>query len=452
MYQPSHRKHRPKTFSAILGQDDLVITLKNALKLNRIAHAYLFCGSRGTGKTTVARLFAKALNCLKRGADQEPCNTCFSCTQMNEGRSLDIIEIDGASNRGIDDIRGVNETIGYATISSKYKIYIIDEVHMLTKEAFNALLKTLEEPPENVKFFFATTEPHKVLPTIISRCQRFDLNRIPSDQICKKLKMIAGELGLSIQEDVYELIAMQAEGGLRDAESLLDQLMCYSEGYITYENVIKILGLSPKSTFFKLDQAIYNQQFSFAFDLAKEIFSTGKDLACFIESLMEHFRLHLLYKLNIPISSYLSEEDKRSYLATSPFYTQEQCFYNLDFLMQWNKDLSKTPFKRISLEMILLHLIRNKNRVTLPILVRRLEQLESNSELSKQSIPSSDEEVSLKKEPIAIEEIIKPQPAPAIPYSEKTEDIAIEPYSPTSRHDVLLRFASVELEGTLVKE
>ena len=194
MYEPFHRKYRPKTFSAILGQDNIVITLKNALKFNRVAHAYLFCGSRGTGKTTLARLFAKALNCLELSPDQEPCNTCISCVQMNEGRALDVIEIDGASNRGIDDIRQINETVSYVTSSSKYKIYIIDEVHMLTKEAFNALLKTLEEPPENVKFFFATTEPHKILPTIISRCQRFDLNRIPSDQICKKLKTIASEL------------------------------------------------------------------------------------------------------------------------------------------------------------------------------------------------------------------------------------------------------------------
>lgn len=483
MYQPLHRKYRPKTFSTILGQDNIVTTLKNALKFNRIAHAYLFCGSRGTGKTTLARLFAKTLNCLNLSPDQEPCNTCSSCTQINEGRSLDVIEIDGASNRGIDDIRSVNETIGYATTSGKYKIYIIDEVHMLTKEAFNALLKTLEEPPENVKFFFATTEPHKILPTIISRCQKFDLNRIPSEKICTKLKNIGTELNLSVEESVYELIATLSEGGLRDAESLFDQLICYSDGTITYDNVIKILGLSPKSFFFKLDEAIHSQQFSFAFDLAKEIFSTGKDLICFVENLMEHFRIHLLLQLKISISSYLTEEDKKSYLATSPLYTQEQCFYILDFLMQWNKDLSKTPFKRISLEMILLQLIRSKSRLSLPSLVRRLEELQNHPASSPESLPPQNTilqkeiqasspndsktdtlESNKTENPAYIEqatkdlpqlENINPLPLPPqqeIPPASKIEIIADKSSPPSSRHTVLLRFASVELEGTLLKE
>ena len=503
MYQPFHRKYRPKIFSAILGQDTTVTTLKNALKFNRSAHAYLFCGSRGTGKTTLARLFAKALNCLQLTSEQEPCNTCASCLEMNESRSLDVIEIDGASNRGIEDIRGVNETIGYATSSSKYKIYIIDEVHMLTKEAFNALLKTLEEPPENVKFFFATTEPHKILPTIISRCQRFDLNRIPSEQICHKLKNIAQDLNLSIQEEVYELIAALAEGGLRDAESLLDQLVCYSDGPITYEAVTKILGVTPRSTLFKLDQAIDTQQLSFAFDLAKEIFSTGKDLLCFFDSLIEHFRTHLLYKLKIPISSYLSEEDRTTYLETSSFYTQEQCFYNLDFLMQWHKELSKLPFKRISLEMILLQLIRSKNRVSLPTLVRRLEELsqtlpppprdssEINSTDSKQRNDSGSDNVSLAEVRIPPsqeqssnvqviserslnfatplpenppqQKLEKPLSSPLAGVSRETpEPLPQEKESPprvapetpalSSRHEVLLRFASIELEGTLSKD
>ncbi len=461
MYEPFHRKYRPKTFSAILGQDNIVITLKNALKFNRVAHAYLFCGSRGTGKTTLARLFAKALNCLELSPDQEPCNTCISCVQMNEGRALDVIEIDGASNRGIDDIRQINETVSYVTSSSKYKIYIIDEVHMLTKEAFNALLKTLEEPPENVKFFFATTEPHKILPTIISRCQRFDLNRIPSDQICKKLKTIAGKLNLSIQDEVYELIAAVAEGGLRDAESLLDQLICYSSGPITYENVSQILGLSPRSYFFKLDRAIHEQQLSFAFELAKEIFSTGKDLVCFIDSLMEHFRIHLLYKLNIPICSYLSEEDRSSYLETSSLYTQEQCLANLDFLMQWSKDLSRIPFKRISLEMILLHLIRSKHKISLPTLVRRLEELSSGQiapSLPPQQLFEASPPIKMKEAPLQIPETLPEKVSEAIeppakiaekPREQKSENAVS---SPPGRHEVLLRFASVELEGTLIKE
>ena len=176
-YQVIARKYRPQTFADVIGQTAIVTTLKNALKFHKLAHAYLFCGCRGTGKTTLARVFSKALNCQKLTENFEPCNQCQSCLEISQGRSLDVIEIDGASHRGIDDIRQINDTIGYAPSSGKYKIYIIDEVHMLTKEAFNALLKTLEEPPANVKFFFATTEPHKVLQTIMSRCQRFDLSR-----------------------------------------------------------------------------------------------------------------------------------------------------------------------------------------------------------------------------------------------------------------------------------
>lgn len=379
MYQAVPRKYRPQLFSSMVGQEAIVTTLKNALKFKRVAHAYLFCGSRGTGKTTLARLFAKALNCQAPTPEFEPCNQCPSCTEITSGRSLDVLEIDGASNRGIDDIRQLNETVCYAPSSRKYKIYIIDEVHMLTKEAFNALLKTLEEPPANVKFFLATTEPHKVLPTIISRCQRFDLNRIPIDQIVGKLKAIALDLKVPIEEEALALIAHQAEGGLRDAESLLDQLICYAEGPITYESLAKTLGLSSRTIFFALDQAITTDRHEYAFELAQQIFATGKDLACFLDGLLEHFRTLLLYKLQLPLSSYLNETDKKAYLKSAEFYTQEQCLYILDYLIQWQKELSKTPFKRITLEMILLHLIRSHQRIALPTLVRRLQDLEKSA-------------------------------------------------------------------------
>lgn len=375
MYQPLPRKYRPQTFHAVVGQDSIVTTLKNALKFQRVAHAYLFCGSRGTGKTTLARVFAKALNCQKLGAEFEPCNLCPSCQEITAGRSMDVLEIDGASNRGIDDIRQINETVGYASSSGKYKIYIIDEVHMLTKEAFNALLKTLEEPPSNVKFFFATTEPHKVLPTIISRCQRFDLSRIPTQQIVTKLKEISQDLSVSIADDALELIAHLAEGGLRDAESLLDQLICYTEGPISYEGISQMLGLSPRKTYFQIDQAIASDDYGFAFQLASEVFSTGKDVSCFLDGLMEHFRTILALKLNQPLSSYLNETDRKNYVENGRLYTEELCLYILDYLIQWSKELSKTPFKRVSLEIILLHLIRSKKRISVTTLVRRLHEL-----------------------------------------------------------------------------
>jgi len=529
MYQALPRKYRPQVFSAVVGQEAIVTTLKNALKFERVAHAYLFCGSRGTGKTTLARVFAKALNCQNITADFEPCNDCPSCQEITAGRSLDVLEIDGASNRGIDDIRQINETVGYASSSGKYKIYIIDEVHMLTKEAFNALLKTLEEPPPNVKFFFATTEPHKVLPTIISRCQRFDLNRIPTKQIVQKLKSIAQDLKVEVQGDALELIAHLAEGGLRDAESLLDQLICYAEGPITYDNISKTLGLSPRSAYFLLDQAIHSDDHAFAFKLAEEVFSTGKDLACFLEGLMEHFRTILLLKLRQPLSSYLNENDRKAYTESAELYAEEQSLYILDYLVQWHKELSRTPFKRVSLEMILLHLIRSKKRISITTLVRRLQELEQGkapigdsgqmlsrelmsnfprskvleNELTPRELASSKNrervEIDIKnrqmtcagspittKEPEttkALEEKLlnalkrptaapKPMEPPAPkpkeeivvvkkeekiiptehPSSQSNKIPEVEPAFHSSHYDTILKFAAVELEGTIKKD
>lgn len=498
MYQALPRKYRPQLFSAVVGQEAIVTTLKNALKFERVAHAYLFCGSRGTGKTTLARVFAKALNCQNTTLDFEPCNLCPSCQEITAGRSLDVLEIDGASNRGIDDIRQINETVGYASSSGKYKIYIIDEVHMLTKEAFNALLKTLEEPPPNVKFFFATTEPHKVLPTIISRCQRFDLNRIPAHQIVQKLKSIAQDLKVEAQDDALELIAYLAEGGLRDAESLLDQLICYSEGPITYDNISKTLGLSSRNTYFLLDQAINGDDHSFAFKLAEEIFSTGKDLACFLEGLMEHFRTILILKLRQPLALYLNENDQKAYAESARLYTEEQCLYILDYLIQWHKELSKTPFKRVSLEMILLHLIRSKKRISITTLVRHLHELEKapkelatitekqaasenkNSD-ARPTQPKTDsstenhvtspaqglkttqplEEKLLSalngvgrgetEAPKLKDEKVKAT-TPAEPQNRPPKIAETQPEFHPSRYDTVLKFAAVELEGVIKKD
>ncbi len=437
MYQTSSRKFRPQTFQAILGQDAIVTTLKNALKYGRVAHAYLFCGSRGTGKTTLARLFAKALNCHLPSPEQEPCNTCPSCLEITSGRSLDVLEIDGASNRGIDDIRQINETVGYASTSGKYKIYIIDEVHMLTKEAFNALLKTLEEPPPNVKFFFATTEPHKVLATIISRCQRFDLHRIPPEVIVRKLQTIAKESNVSIQEEALHLIAHLAEGGLRDAESLFDQLLCFAEGAVTYETVSQTLGLSPYSLFFQLDQAIFKGDLPAAFEIAKEVFSSGKDLTFFLEGLIEHFRTLLLLKLGEEPASYLSPENKKNYIHASSLYAEEQCLHLLDYLIEWHKELSRTPFKRITLEMVLMHLIRSKHRISLPSLIKRLIEADPPPKPLEPAIKAEEPAGRQEKVP---EQIARP--APPLPSL---------PIHSSQKHETVMRFAAVELEGIIQK-
>jgi DNA polymerase-3 subunit gamma/tau len=487
-YQIIPRKYRPQTFANVVCQETIVITLKNALRLKKLAQAYLFCGSRGTGKTTLARVFAKSLNCAALSADQEPCNQCPSCLEIASGHSLDVLEIDGASNRGIDDIRQINETIGYAPAHGNYRIYIIDEVHMLTKEAFNALLKTLEEPPTNVKFFFATTEPHKVLPTIISRCQRFDLNRISAEGIQSKLSWIAEDLGVTFEAEALLLIAQMAEGSLRDAESLFDQVICYAENPITSDKVSSTLGLLPREVFFQLDQAISEQHLPFAFELADQIFASGKEMSFFLESLMEHYRTLLLLKFHQPLPS-LSPSFKERYRLAAALYTEEHCLYILDYLIQAIQQQSRTPFKRLHLEMLLLHLIRSKWRSPLPALVRRLCALE---ETLKSSVPAENPpsismpqektaapvetpkvekppSISMPQEktaaPVEMPKVEKPPsismpqeqlPTPlAPPRIEKSANTSMPQEKTTapaslekqSRYETLLRFSAVELEG-----
>ncbi|WP_068466810.1 DNA polymerase III subunit gamma/tau [Candidatus Protochlamydia phocaeensis] len=388
-YQVIARKFRPQNFQEVIGQEAIVTTLKNAIKFNRLAQAYLFCGSRGTGKTTLARIFAKALNCQQLTADFEPCNQCSSCREITACSSLDVLEIDGASHRGIEDIRQINETVGYAAASGHYKIYIIDEVHMLTKEAFNALLKTLEEPPPKVKFFFATTEPHKVLPTILSRCQRFNLNRIPLHQIVTKLRLIAHRLGVEAEEEALQLLAQRAEGGLRDAESLFDQILAFEEGKVTVDSVNSILGLMPRQAYFELDQAGKDGHFAKAFEIAHCIFSEGKDLMHFVDGLIEHFRHILLIKLSGKDSSLLtlSQREREQYEASAQLYSQEQCLDMIDFLLESQNQIRFSSSGKIALEAILLHIMRSHFRLPIEVLVRRLSELEQA--INEQADPSS---------------------------------------------------------------
>ncbi len=249
------RKWRPQTFAEMTGQEHVTRTLSNALGAGKMAHAYLFHGPRGVGKTTAARILARAVNC-ERGVGPQPCNTCATCTAIIRGTSLDVVEMDGASNRGIDEIRDLREHVGYAPVSSRYKVYIIDEVHMLTEQAFNALLKTLEEPPAHAMFVLATTEVHKVPATILSRCQRFEFRRIPQAAIVERLAYLARQEGIEAEREALALMARRAEGCLRDAESLLDQAAASSEGRITESSVRSLLGLSPLDELLTLLDAV----------------------------------------------------------------------------------------------------------------------------------------------------------------------------------------------------
>jgi DNA polymerase III subunit gamma/tau len=295
-YQSIYRKWRPQFFEDIIGQEHITRTLRNAIKRNRIAHAYIFSGPRGVGKTTTARIMAKALNC-QEGPTDHPCNKCYQCIRINSGQSMDVVEIDGASNRGIDEIRELRSKIGFAPAEGKYKVYIIDEVHMLTNEAFNALLKTLEEPPNQVLFIFATTAPQKVPKTILSRCQCFHFRRISVDEIVGKLKKITEEEKLDIDTPSLYLIAESATGSLRDAESILDQVITYSGEQVTHEDVKEMLGIIPQRFFLQLIQAIAARNTKAGLELVDQLVKEGIDLHQFVQDMIVYTHQLSLIKI-----------------------------------------------------------------------------------------------------------------------------------------------------------
>ncbi len=292
-YEVIARKWRPRQFSDVVGQDHVIQTLENAIKSDRVAHAYLFVGPRGTGKTSIARIFAKALNCAA-GPSITPCDKCPSCTEIASGVSLDVQEIDGASNRGIDDIKSLREKVKYVSMG-RYRVYIIDEVHMLTTEAFNALLKTLEEPPPHVKFMFATTEPHKIPMTILSRCQRFDLRRIPVKLLTERLALITESEGVTVDANVLPALARAAEGSMRDAESGLDQIISFKGKTIVESDVLSVFGLVSRGALEDLTMAILKGDMAQAIALVDQFDVQGKDVQRLLVELIEHFLKLLVF-------------------------------------------------------------------------------------------------------------------------------------------------------------
>jgi DNA polymerase-3 subunit gamma/tau len=452
-YQSLARRFRPQTFQDVCQQEAVVSTLKNAIALDRVSHAYLFCGPRGVGKTTLARLFAKALSCKQLSVTQEPCNTCSCCHEITAGQSLDVLEIDGASNRGIDDIRNLSETIYYTPTNAAYKIYIIDEVHMLTKEAFNALLKTLEEPPKHVKFFFATTEPHKVLPTILSRCQRFDLQRISINYLKKNLQSTLDKLQITADPEALHIIAECADGSLRDALSLLDQILCLSKNHITYEPISYLLGLATKKHFFDLDHAFQENDLSHAFTLAATLYSEGKDLSYFLDKLIEHYQTILKHQLKATAAFCMSDQERAHYEKASLFYTKEQALYILDYLIVWSEKFQKQGSKLTHLELILMHVLRSKQRVSLDTLVNELKSLKEPSTLQTPNLQLVKHEQVIDKPPLDHIPQIQKESSPEASCQDppNPSEIPQEKSLQDQHFETLLRFASVELNGVLKK-
>lgn len=355
-YMALYRKWRPQDFSDLIGQEHISETLSNAINTGKVAHAYLFSGPRGTGKTSTAKILAKALNC-EHGPTPTPCNQCVCCQKINDGSFMDVFEIDAASNRGIDEIRDLRETVKFAPVDGKYKVYIIDEVHMLTTEAFNALLKTLEEPPSHVVFILATTEVHKVPITIQSRCQRYDFKRITKDDILKRLVMITDEMGLNADKDALSVIAIQADGGMRDALSLLDQCLAFTKDELTVTQVRKVLGLVGHDWIWQITDALAQKDSQTILTVLDEVIAQGKEIKQLLNELVLHFRSIMLYKASnklLNLNMYFEDEEILARQAKS--FTHEQIMQIIQKIHEAINEIKWASQPRITAEVLFLKL------------------------------------------------------------------------------------------------
>lgn len=379
-------KWRPNSFDEIVGQPHIVDTLKNAVGKKRLGHAYLFAGPRGIGKTSTARIFAKALNC-QNGPTVKPCDKCSSCLGVAKGNSLDVIEIDGASNTGVEDVRALRENVKFAPVSGRFKVYIIDEAHMLSTPAFNALLKTLEEPPEFVKFIFATTHPDKIPSTVLSRCQRLDFKRISVMDVIFQLEKIAKSEKIEIDKEVLLAIAKASDGALRDAESMLDQLVSFSRGKVSLKEVISVLGLVEQDALFELTDTIIRKDPKEALSILGKIIEDGKDLGVFLNNLIEHFRNLMIAKVTkgdaklIDLPSEICERLFNQAKALS----MEEIFSAFNILANTSEMTKRLDSARIPLEVSIVRLSNEKKQAGEGITVAPSEKIAVKSSLPTRS-------------------------------------------------------------------
>ncbi len=424
------RKYRPQTFDEVVGQDEIIKILKEAIRTDRIAHAFLFCGPRGIGKTSCARIFAKSLNC-QQGPSLIPCGKCPACEEITKGTSFDVLEIDGASNRGIDEIRELRENVKFAAGYGRYKIYIVDEVHMLTTEAFNALLKTLEEPPPHVKFIFATTEPNKVPATIISRCQRFDFKRIPNKKIITALEEICKKERIKIQQEALFAIAKAAEGSLRDSLSILDQVSSLSEQEIKAEDVFSMLGMIETQLLFELADALGDKDCSRALKILDNIIDKGKDITQLIKDMNAHFRNLMIVKIGGKALGKLIDYPipiKDMFLEQSRKFTLKEILAIIDIFIEVHETCKITETVRMPFEIALARITYMKEL----LIEADKKTLEENISASKDNYKNT------KRRPI--QKIFNNNKGQIAILT--TEDIIRQPNSDEEKQDTLQRDSS----------
>lgn len=365
------RKYRPQSFSEVYAQDHVTEILQNSIEANRIAHAFLFTGPRGVGKTSMARIMAKSLNC-EHGPTAHPCNVCSNCVDITAGVSSDVIEIDGASNTSVDDVRDLQKELVYAPTQSKYKIYIIDEVHMLSKSAFNALLKTLEEPPDNVVFIFATTEAQKVLPTIVSRCQRHDFKRIPVEAIVRRLREICKLENIKVDEESLHLIARKADGGMRDALSLMDQVLSYCLNDVSVSKVREIFGVVPTLVFSEMFKLIKARDSASLINQLHQVLEAGMDASELLVNMTEFIRVVLLRKVGVAPSDITSEE-YLVYDEIANLFAQDDLLYLISTLIQARAEIRSSSNPQLLLEVLMLRLCKIEEMTEVTELIRLVQ-------------------------------------------------------------------------------
>ena len=420
MHKALYRVYRPKTFGDVVGQEHIVKTLKNQIKNNNIGHAYLFSGTRGTGKTSTAKIFARAVNCLNP-INEEPCNECEICIDTLNDNIMDIVEIDAASNNSVDDIRELRESVKYTPSKAKYKVYIIDEVHMLSQGAFNALLKTLEEPPSYVIFILATTEPHKIPATILSRCQRFDFKRVSSKDIASRMSYICKKENIEAEEKALSLIARNSQGALRDALSILDQCMSFGNEKIEYNDVIELLGTVNIDELFELSQSIIDENTKKSLEILNEFIIWGKDIRNLINDLIDHFRNLMVCKVSKDLDEIISlpEESIERLKEQSQYVNINDLIRILNILSETQDSMKSSSNTRILAEVTIMKIAQPMFDESKEALIKRIENLEEkiesgNIKVSTVQIEQSkdvksqiieDDKVEENKEDVAYEEV-----------------------------------------------